>query len=160
MIGIPAVSSRGMFYYSLLLLFLTVFAVYDVQHKRVPDLALVCFLPFVLLSLFINYGADSGYSFFTWMFPVLGAVFGGGTLLSAAMITNGGIGGGDIKLAAMLGFVYGPYGILFALFFSVPLALLFGLYEQRHTGNRFFSLPFVPFLAIGCCAVTILKLYQ
>ncbi|SHO54180.1 leader peptidase (prepilin peptidase) / N-methyltransferase [Anaerocolumna xylanovorans DSM 12503] len=149
-----------MFYYSLLILFLTTFAVYDVQHKRVPDLALVCFLPFVLLSLFINDGADSGYPLFTWMLPALGAIFGGGILLSAAMITNGGIGGGDIKLAAMLGFVYGPYGILLALFFSVPLAFLFGLYERKYTGNRFFSLPFVPFLAIGCYAVTILKLYQ
>lgn len=160
MITIPAVSNGQQAYYILLLLILTAFALYDIEHKRVPDLALACFLPFVLLSLPVN-GLSAGIELLPfWLMPLFGFLSGGGVLLAAAMATNGGIGGGDIKLAALAGFVYGPYGILFALFFAAPLALLFGLWERRRPGNRCFSLPFVPFLAMGCCAAAILKLYQ
>lgn len=155
--GIRAVNRWELIYYPLLILFLVMFAVYDIQHKRVPDLALACFLPFVLLSLPVNLMAGGESDTPPWLLPVLGILVGGGTLLFAAIATSGGIGGGDIKLTTMLGFVYGPYDILLALFFAAPLAILFGQLEQRRTGGRVFSLPFVPFLAIGCCAVTILK---
>lgn len=160
MIGTPAVSNAELIYHTLLLLILSAFAFYDVEHKRVPDLALACFLPFVLLSLPLSAAADSSPAFLFWLWPGAGTLVGGGTLFFAAMMTDGGVGGGDIKLAAMLGVVYGPYGILFALLFATPLALLFGLWERRRTGNRRFSLPFVPFLVMGCCVVTILHLYQ
>jgi len=43
----------------------------------------------------------------------MGFLFGGLLLLIAAMVSNNGIGGGDIKLAALLGILYGPYGVLF-----------------------------------------------
>lgn len=45
----------------------------------------------------------------------MGFLFGGLLLLIAAMVSNNGIGGGDIKLAALLGILYGPYGVLFIL---------------------------------------------
>lgn len=157
MIGIPAVNKWELLYHSLLIPFLVFFAIYDIQHKRVPDLALACFLPFVLLSLPINFAAGSEFGIPVWLMPVIGVLAGGGTLLFAAVATHGGIGGGDIKLAAMLGFVYGPYGILLALFFAAPLAMLFGIYARHRTKSRFFSLPFVPFLIIGCCVAIILK---
>gem|GEM_PF-29648 len=150
--------SLELIYYSLLILFLVAFAVYDIKHKRVPDLALACFLPFILLSLPMNFAAGSESGIPIWLLSVIGALAGGGTLLFAALATDGGIGGGDIKLAAMLGVVYGPYSILLTLFYATLLTMLFGLYQQHHTGNRFCSLPFVPFLAIGCFTVTILKL--
>lgn len=158
MIGIPVVSNMQLIYYTLFFLFLILFAIYDIQHRRVPDLALACFLPFILLAIPIRLIAGNELELMDWFYPILGFLVGGGTLLMAAISTNGGIGGGDIKLTAMLGFVYGPYGILFALFFATPFAMLFGLFEQRRTGNRFIYLPFVPFLVIGCCAATVLKL--
>lgn len=159
-IGIPAVSSCQLIYGVLLLLFLIAFSIYDIQYKRVPNAALVYFLPIVLLSLPVNLISSSSFLLNIGLESLLGTFLGGGTLLFAAMTTNGGIGGGDIKLTAMMGFVYGPYGILFALFCAVPLAMIFGFYERQRTGYRFFSLPFVPFLTIGCCMVTILKFYQ
>lgn len=157
MIGIPVVSKWELLYHTLLIPFFVFFAIYDIQHKRVPNQALACFLPFILLSLPINFVLGSDFGIPVWLMPVIGVLAGGGTLLLAAMATNGGIGGGDIKLAAMLGFMYGPYGILLALFFAAPLAMLFGLYARHRTGSRFISLPFVPFLVIGCCVVNILK---
>ncbi len=157
MIGIRAVNRWELIYYLLLILFLVTFAVYDMQHKRVPDLALAYFLPFALLSLPVNLMAEGESSLPPWLMPALGILFGGGTLLFEAIVTNGRIGGGDIKLTAMLGIVYGPYNILLALFFAALLAILFDPLEKRRTGNRVFSSPFVPFLAIGCCVVTILK---
>lgn len=160
MIGTPAVNNWELIYYALLLLVLSAFAVYDAKHKRVPDLALACFLPFALLSLPLHATAGVFPALPFWLSPMLGVLAGGGILLIAAMVTGGGIGGGDIKLTAILGFVYGPYGILFALLFATPLAMGFGLWEQRRTGNHRFSLPFVPFLAMGCCAAVIIKLYQ
>lgn len=152
MIGIPAVNSFEMIYYLFLLLCLTAFAIYDIKHKRVPDLALACFLPYILLSMFF----DGTASQLPGLMPAMGMLIGGGTLLFSAMITNGGIGGGDIKLCALLGFVYGPYGIILILFLATIMVMMFGL-SFRNQAGHLLHLPFVPFLAVSCCAVTILK---
>lgn len=160
MIGTPVVNKIELAYHVLLLLLLLAFALYDTKHRRVPDVALACFLPFVLLSLPINAAAGGLFALPFWFTPAMGLLAGGGTLLAAAMASNGGVGGGDIKLASLLGIVYGPFEILCVLLFAAPLALMFGLWERQRTGNHRFSLPFVPFLAMGCCIITIIKLYQ
>lgn len=166
MTGIQTVNSGIgiILYYLTLMVFLIALSIYDVKHKRVPNVVLACFLPFALLAP-IMVGINEGLSiprisFWLSLFlpSILGAMIGGGTLLFCAVITNGGIGGGDIKLAALLGLVYGPYGILMILMLATPLAMLFGLIKKKATGKRCLNLAFVPFMTIGCCAVTVMKL--
>ena len=80
----------------------------------------------------------------------LGALAGGGLLLVLAIISRGGMGGGDVKFAAALGFWLGWPGILLGLFigfvsggFISLLLLVTGL-----RGRKDF-IPFGPFIALG-----------
>ena len=64
-----------------------------------------------------------------------------------------GIGGGDIKLAGVMGLIYGPSRMLAVLLIASGLAACVSLAAGRKKGML--SLPFVPFLMAGSLAVTI-----
>ena len=81
---------------------------------------------------------------------LIGVAVGGGLLLLLAIISRGGMGGGDVKFAAALGVWLGWPGILLGLFLGFIsggaaslLLLLTGL-----RGRKDF-IPFGPFIAIG-----------
>ena len=86
---------------------------------------------------------------FWFLEAVMGFLFGGLLLLIAAMVSNNGIGGGDIKLAALLGILYGPYGVLFILTAASLSALAFQALERFFYYRKLTSLPFAPFLFLG-----------
>ena len=155
-------------YYLSVLIITAGFAVYDNRHRRVPNKALILFLPVAFAAPFINTIAENPvftetYSFAPALaYASLGAAAGFIILLSSALISkNGnGIGGGDIKLAAVLGFIYGVTGIIYILIISSFLAMAAGLYIQRKSGNRVLRLPFVPYIFAGVLAVTIFGFIQ
>lgn len=102
--------------------------------------------------------AGAGASFLSVLgFSLAGCASGLLVLLTAAMLSNDGtgLGGGDIKLAAAIGFIYGPCRILetlmLAALLSAGAALLIGC---RHR-DKTLSIPFVPFIAAGSLAVQI-----
>ena len=90
-----------------------------------------------------------------------GAATGFLILLTAALVSkNGtGVGGGDIKLAAAMGFAYGPFHMLSILLAASGLAAMVSLIIARKPkkgdAQKSLSLPFVPFLAMGSLAVTL-----
>lgn len=86
---------------------------------------------------------------FCFLEAVMGFLFGGLLLLIAAMVSNNGIGGGDIKLAALLGILYGPYGVLFILAAASLSALAFQALERFFYYRKWNTLPFAPFLFLG-----------
>jgi Flp pilus assembly protein protease CpaA len=57
----------------------------------------------------------------------LGALVGGGVVLLIAIVSRGGMGGGDIKLMAMLGAALGWRGALAALALSQVVGAVIGL---------------------------------
>lgn len=140
------------------------FAIYDVRKRRVPDLALAVFLPFALLSPFIRAMAFPLWQLFlpSAIISLGGAAAGFGILLSAALFSEGGagIGGGDIKLAAIMGFIYGPSQIIGVLFIASLLAVLAAFFIKGRQENGSLSLPFVPFLAAGSLAVTVTLIFN
>ena len=79
-------------------------------------------------------------------------------LLSVSLATNGGIGGGDIKLVALLGIPFGASGLMAALALSCLFALahlgIRNAFQRIPAGN----IPFAPYLFFGCMAVTLLRL--
>lgn len=86
----------------------------------------------------------------------LGLLIGGGTLYGVAagymkLRKIEGMGGGDIKLLAMIGVVVGWSGVLVTLLVASAAGTLAGVLVMAH--QRSFSLklrvPFGPFLAIG-----------
>jgi|SRR5262245_8655984 len=78
------------------------------------------------------------------------ALGGGGLLLLAALIYPGGMGMGDVKLAAVMGLFLGA-SIVPALFVGITLGALIGLglILRRGSEARKHPVPFGPFLAIG-----------
>jgi leader peptidase (prepilin peptidase)/N-methyltransferase len=73
----------------------------DLEHGIIPDTInltlVVAGVPLLLLQ--------SGHAVLNGL---LGALLGGGLLLLAAVVSRGGMGGGDIKLAAVLGLLNPP----------------------------------------------------
>jgi prepilin signal peptidase PulO-like enzyme (type II secretory pathway) len=81
---------------------------------------------------------------------VAGATMAGGLLLAAAIVTKGGLGGGDVKLGALLGAALGLPVAAFALAEGILLGggfviCLFAMGRLERTQ----AFPFAPFLALS-----------
>ncbi len=89
----------------------------------------------------------------TWQASLLGCVLGGLILWLPAVLYEKirgieGLGGGDIKLLAMVGAFLGPYGVVFTLFlssFTGAVGALLGMLINRTEANT--PIPFGPFIA-------------
>ncbi|HEX5681620.1 MAG TPA: A24 family peptidase, partial [Desulfobacterales bacterium] len=86
---------------------------------------------------------------------LIGVLAGGGSLFLVAwgyqLITKReGMGGGDIKLLAMIGAFFGWQGVLFTIFIASLSGSLAGLALMlRSHGDMKLAVPFGPFLAVG-----------
>lgn len=151
-----------------LLLSMLWFSLYDIRYKRVPNKALVLFMPvFVLAPIVAMLPIQSELDFWMRAAPVLihsfvGAATGLGILLVATLLSkNGaGVGGGDIKLAAAMGFAYGAGEMLFILLIASLLCIPVAAVSRRTKQGQALSLPFVPFMAFGCLVVAGIRIFS
>jgi len=106
-----------------------------------------------------------------WRASVLGIFLGGGSLALVAwgyqaMTGRAGMGGGDIKLLAMIGAFLGWRSLLFVLFASSLLGSLVGLACMRGQGKGGQTrIPYGPFLSLAAllyllCQPMILRLWR
>lgn len=113
----------------------------DLDEGIIPD---VITIPGVILGLAL--------SFFTLGFlPALGGALAfGGVLFLVAVISNGGMGGGDVKLAAVIGSFTGIPGAIITLLLSSFLGAVFGitLIILGRAGRKT-PVKFGPFLAVA-----------
>jgi leader peptidase (prepilin peptidase)/N-methyltransferase len=86
----------------------------------------------------------------SWLESVAGIVVGGGLFFVIILASGGGMGGGDMKLGAMLGAFLGWKVVLFAVFVAVVLGggLALGLLASGRRSRKD-PIPFGPFLALG-----------
>ena len=126
-----------------LLALLGVVTVSDLRTRLVPDGALLASL-LVAISVCVVTDSDG--------VPVrlLAGLCAGGFLLAAALIRPDGMGLGDVKLAAVLGFYLGA-GVIEAMVISFAAGSVAGLALIARNGWRARSrtIPFAPFLALG-----------
>lgn len=123
--------------------FMVVVTFIDIDHQIILD-GMVALLAACGLALQLWTGAVGLVSM------LAGALAGGGLLLLLAILSKGGMGGGDVKLAFALGFWLGWQGNLLGLFLGFVLggfgsALLLLL---RLRGRKDY-IPFGPFIAAG-----------
>jgi leader peptidase (prepilin peptidase)/N-methyltransferase len=121
----------------------------DLQHKIIPD---VISLPGILVGLAFSFFPSAGVS------PVdalIGIVGGGGFLLLVGLVFEKvtgreGMGGGDVKLLAMIGAWMGwkalPYIILLSSLSGAVLGGVSLIVSRQGVRSR---IPFGPFLALG-----------
>jgi leader peptidase (prepilin peptidase)/N-methyltransferase len=89
----------------------------------------------------------------SWLESLIGIAVGGGLFFVVILASGGGMGGGDMKLGAMLGAFLGWKVVLFSLFVAVVLggALALALLAAGKRGRKD-PIPFGPFLATGGAA--------
>lgn len=128
---------------SVLLTTLIAITAIDLQHLLIPD---VITLPGILVGLVANIATGR----ISWRESVVGTVLGAALFLTIILVSRGGMGGGDLKLGAMLGAFLGWKAFLFALFVAVILGGVLGivLLVSGRRGRKD-AVPFGPFLAIG-----------
>ncbi len=146
----PTMTSAGYFLFCAALLSIIWI---DIHHQIIPD---VISIPGIVIGFFLSFFS----SFVTWRDSLIGLLVGGGILYAIALIyyllrKQEGMGGGDIKLLAMIGAFLGWQSLPFVIFLSSITGSLFGLVamiQQKKGGNT--RIPFGPFLS--CSALVYL----
>jgi leader peptidase (prepilin peptidase)/N-methyltransferase len=120
----------------------------DIDHRIIPDVITLPGIP-------IFFAASFALSAITYKEALLGILLGGGSLFLVAWIYSlitkkEGMGGGDIKLLAMMGAIVGWQGVFFTIFVASLVGTLAGLAVmlQSRQGMKL-AVPFGPFLSIG-----------
>jgi leader peptidase (prepilin peptidase)/N-methyltransferase len=115
--------------------------VIDLKLQIIPD---AISLPGVVAGVLIGVGTGA------WRDSLIGALVGGGVFFAIILIHPAGMGGGDMKLGAMLGAFLGWKAVLFSLFVAVTLGGVLAIVLLA-TGlrGRKDPVPFGPFLALG-----------
>ena len=127
---------------------LVVITFIDLDHQIIPDIVSLPGIPIgFVCSFFVPW--------ISWFDSLLGILLGGGLLLLIAWLyevlaKREGMGGGDIKLLAMLGAFLGWRAIFPIIFFASLAGTLVGvpLMLLRKKDSRL-ALPFGPFLALA-----------
>ncbi len=120
----------------------------DLDHRIIPD---IISLPGIPLGFFASFVLPR----ISWTESLIGIASGGGILLAIAagyqLVTGKeGMGGGDIKLLAMIGAFLGWEGVLFTIMASSFAGTVVGLMLMLRAGKGMkMAVPFGPFLALG-----------
>jgi leader peptidase (prepilin peptidase)/N-methyltransferase len=129
---------------AVLVLFLVPMALIDADHRIIPNKLTG---PAALCAIGLGLALDPGGE------PerLIAGVAAGGLFLVAALARPGGMGMGDVKLAAVLGLFLGG-SVAVALFGALLLGTLVGGVIMARVGaaaGRKTAVPFGPFLALG-----------
>jgi len=120
----------------------------DIDHRIIPDVITLPGIP-------IFFAASFALRQISFVESILGILVGGGSLFLVAWLYHlltkkEGMGGGDIKLLAMIGAVIGWKGVLFTIFVASAVGTLAGMLIMLKTRKTMkLAVPFGPFLAIG-----------
>ncbi|ABB31201.1 Prepilin peptidase [Geobacter metallireducens RCH3] len=120
----------------------------DLDHQLIPD---VISLP----GIVVGFACSFALPWLGWKSSLIGIVAGGGSLLSVARLyelltKKEGMGGGDIKLLAMMGAFLGWRSVPFIIFASSLIGSVIGvtlMLVQKKDSKL--AIPFGPFLATG-----------
>lgn len=130
----------GILFVSLLI----IITVSDIAYRLIPDRVL---LPFFVLFLILRFLQPYDGSYLSHLISMAaGFTF----FLLLAIITRGGVGGGDIKLYAVIGLFLTPSLLMLTVFLSSAFGAVYGLVlylSRRATGKT--MIPFGPFIALG-----------
>lgn len=127
---------------SLISMFMII-VVSDIHYMLIPDKILIWFAGIFLLERIL-------WPLSPWWDSILGAVTGFSLLLLIAVVSKGGMGGGDVKLYALLGLVLGFKLVLLSFFLSTLYgAVIGGFALVLKIVKRRQPIPFGPFIAAG-----------
>ncbi|HJP19796.1 MAG TPA: prepilin peptidase [Nitrospinota bacterium] len=129
--------------YTLLVTSLIIITFIDIDYKIIPNVITIPAIPIglVLSYFFLPHSIISA---------LIGMLGGGGLLLLMAVIYPGGMGGGDIKMVAMLGAFLGWQKVFLTIFLGSLIGSVVGIAMIiSKKGGRKTKIPFGPYLAAG-----------
>lgn len=143
-------------YYFVFCAALLVIIFIDIHHQIIPDRIS---LPGIVVGFAGSFLTQS----ITWQESGLGILCGGGILYAVAfgyftLTKREGMGGGDIKLLAMIGAFLGWQSLLYVVFASSVGGSIVGvaaMFRQKKGGQT--RIPFGPFLAIAALSYLFLQ---
>ena len=147
--------SFDFFFYSIFIYLLLIVIFADLKYMIIPDeVSIGGIIAGFVLSFFSNS--------ITFKDSIIGIIIGGGILYLVIILyyfatKKEGMGGGDVKLLAMIGAFLGYKSILFVIFAGSLIGTLIGVPFMLIKGkDKNFAIPFGPFLSIAA----IIYLYE
>lgn len=125
-------------------------ALIDFKMKLIPNHVLWVMLVARLVFFALELRNAGEYQSFLITSVAVGAVIGGGIMLIVHAISRGGLGWGDVKLFALLGFYAGSSNMLQLLVYCFLLSSLTGIgmliFKKAHLQDQ---MPLAPFAFLG-----------
>ncbi len=140
--------SLSFIYYFMFVSALIVITVIDLYHQIIPD---VISLPGIVIGVLGSLIIPQ----ITFWNSLIGMLAGGGSLFLVAMgyqwlFKREGMGGGDVKLLAMIGAFLGWKAVILTILLSSLIGSIIGIGIMLIKGKDFkYAIPFGPFLAFG-----------
>ncbi len=126
--------------YCLIISLLITISIIDFKHKIIPDSLNIALGILGIIYIIINKTIFSS---------LIGSLIGLALFLLIALLTNA-MGGGDIKLMAVLGLIFGIKGVLFITLFSFVIgAIISVILIIRKIKSRKDEIPFGPFISLS-----------
>ena len=127
---------------------LIVITLIDLYHQIIPD---VISLPGIGIGLLASFLLPQ----ITFLNSLIGMLLGGGSLFLVAtlyqwLFKREGLGGGDVKLLAMIGAFLGWKAVILTILLSSLIGSITGILIMVAKGKDFkYAIPFGPFLSLG-----------
>jgi len=140
--------SLSYLFYFLFVTALIVITVIDLYHQIIPD---VISLPGIGVGLLASLMIPQ----ITFLNSLVGVLLGGGSLFLVAtlyqwMFKREGMGGGDVKLLAMIGAFLGWKAVILTILLGSLIGSVIGIIIMVLKGKDFkYAIPFGPFLSLG-----------
>jgi len=130
---------------------LVVISFIDLEFQIIPDKITLPGIPIgIIIGSFLLPDPFMRYTILGLKASLLGFVIGGGVYYALALVSRGGMGGGDIKMMAMVGALMGWKAVLLISFIGSFIGGLVGIFLMIFKGKgRKTKIPFGPFLALG-----------
>ncbi len=146
------------FCYAIFFSWLLVISVIDLHHQIIPDELSLSGIPLGFVGAFLTHDIS-------WQSSLAGIFVGGGAFFAIAYLYEKfsgqeGLGGGDVKLLAMLGAWLGLESILILIVLSTFLGSIvgIGLIAFRNATTKA-AIPFGPFLAVASVIYVVFRPY-
>jgi leader peptidase (prepilin peptidase) / N-methyltransferase len=140
--------SLSYFFYFSFVAALIIITVIDLYHQIIPDVISIPGIGVGLLGALI-------IPHITFFNSLLGILLGGGSLFVVATLyqwffKREGMGGGDVKLLAMIGAFLGWDAVILTILLSSLIGSITGIIIMVLKGKDFkYAIPFGPFLSLG-----------
>jgi len=135
-------------FYSFLISILVVISFIDYYEQIIPDgLVLIVLISAIIYKFTIYFVYNTPIAFLD---SIIGFLSGGLFFFLIALVTNGAMGGGDIKLIAVLGFILGLKKTLLNILLSFLIGAVISIFLLLSgKKGRKDAIPFGPFINIS-----------